>query len=274
MTARPLSEADVKWLKDYAAEVEHVFGADFSEAEGRFADAQKLIGRFRSSIQGVLDNGRSKFHAVDEAHNELCIASALLANRNPRFVSLEYEPVLSGTGQSIDFRATTDDGTIVYVEVKTIKPAARDRWDQFERVRKQGLFPLNVEVAIQKEWLGGELWHSMFAARSRMLEYALELEGKISAAGLTGEKTIIILALCGEGFHWHQDELEDLVSYCREGKHRPDDPFSKMELNYIAENSVALQRTLSRFACMRRPQGEIRPKRVNWNVQAPALPAF
>src|SRR4029077_12119372 len=131
--------------------------------------------------------------------------------------------------QTIDFRATGDDGLIAYVDVKTIKPAPRDRWDQYEKAQEKSLFPARAHILVKKEWLGGEIWHSTFAARDRMLEYALETEKKIAEAKLTAERTLFVLALCGNGFHWHEDQLEDFVSFYHSGKHRPDDPFAKME---------------------------------------------
>ena len=51
---------------------------------------------------------------MDEAHNEICVASALLANQELRFVRLEYEPPLPGSAKTIDFRATAENGQIVY----------------------------------------------------------------------------------------------------------------------------------------------------------------
>ena len=45
-----------------------------------------------------------------------------------------------------------------------------------------------------------------------MLEYSLELEQKIAGAGLATGDTICVLALCGDGFHWHRDQLEDFVA--------------------------------------------------------------
>jgi hypothetical protein len=48
----------------------------------------------------------------------------------------------------------------------------------------------------------------MFAARARMLEYTLELEGKIRDCGPQDkEKTLFDLAPCGAGFHWHESQL-------------------------------------------------------------------
>lgn len=270
----PLDADDIAWLNDYAADVERELRKQFSAASGRFSDSEKLLGRFAAAINAVLKHGRSKFHAVDEAHNELCVAAALLANSKPKFVRLEYEPLLPGSPQSIDFRATDDDGWTVYVDTKTIKPRAKDRWEQFEETRKNGRFTPNVEIVIRKEWLGGEIWHSMFAARGRMLEYTLELEGKIAAANLPSDKTAVILMLCGEGFHWHQDDLEDFVSFYYSGRHRADDPFARMEDHEIREGNIALQRSITRFACMSRPQGDIAYRRLNWNVQPPRHPQF
>ena len=107
-----------------------------------------------------------------------------------------------------------------------------------------------------------------------MLEYALELEQKIAECAPQGRNTVFALCLCGEGFYWHQDELEDFVSFYFSGAHRLDDPFSKAELNYIEEKELILQKTISQFACMRRPQGDIHHKRLNWNVQPPSDPVF
>lgn len=173
-----------------------------------------------------------------------------------------------------DFRATADDGSTVYVDVKTIKPQAKDRWEQFEETRRQGRFTPNVEVVIKKEWLGGEIWHGLFAARGRMLEYTLELEGKIAGANLRAEKTAVILMLCGEGFHWREDDLEDFVSFYYSGTHRADDPFARMENHEVRKSGIAFQRSITRFACMNRRQGDIAYRRLNWNVLPPRYPQF
>jgi len=273
MPARELTENDLKWLEEYRTQVVDGFTPIFSEAVARFPDGQRLLRRFNEALDAVRRG--SSFRAVDEAHNELCIAKALLANPKPRFSALAYEPSLPGCAKSIDFRASSDDGFIAFVDVKTIKPDPNDRWEQFERALKEGWLPENIVLAVSKEWMGGEIWHQMFAARARMLEYTLELEGKIRDCGLKDQdKAIFILALCGAGFHWHEDELEDFVQFYRTGRHRSDDPFSKVEANYIGEKKITLERTVSRFACMRRRQGEVFHARLNWNVQPPRDPEF
>jgi len=269
-----LDADDVAWVERYAAEVERAFGPQFKEASDRFKEGQVLLDRFGTAIQAVLENGRSVFPVVDEAHNELCIAGALLANKGPRFVRREYEPPLAGSAQTIDFRATGDDGLIAYIDVKTIKPMGKDRWDHYQQILARSLFPPNVQVVVKKEWLGGEIWHSAFAARDRMLEYTLEMESKVARAQLAGDKTLFILALCGEGFHWHEDRLEDFVSFYRSGAHRPDDPFAKMEAHDMSAKRISLKKNISRFACMRRAQFDITCNRLNWNVQSPPYPSF
>ncbi|MFZ0270331.1 MAG: hypothetical protein WAL34_00650 [Acidobacteriaceae bacterium] len=264
-----LTADDIAWVKAHADEVSRTFEAEFVAACDRFPRGQLLLDRFNAAIETVLKLGRGHFTAVDEAHNEICIASALLANTRLRFIRLEYEPPLPGCAKTIDFRATADTGQIAYVDAKTIKPQAADRWDQFEKATKEGWIADNVHVVVAQEWLGGEIWHAWFAARARMLEYTLELEQKIAAANLAGENKLFVLALCGDGFGWQQDGLEDFVSFYYSSVHRADDAFSKAELKYISDRRITLNRTISQFAYMKRPQSQIRQTRLNWNVKPP-----
>jgi hypothetical protein len=249
-----LTPDDITWAKAHTEQVTQAFGPDFAAASDRFTQGQVLLDRFNAAIETVLKNGKGHFSAVDEAHNEICIASALLGNTRLRFIRLEYEPPLRGCAKTIDFRATADTGQIAYVDVKTIKPQAADRWDQFEKATKEGWIADNVNVAIAEEWLVGETWHAWFAARARMLEYTLELERKIADAKLAGENKLLVLALCSDGFRWQQDGLEDFVSFYYNGVHRSDDAFSKAELKYISDKKMTLNRTISQFAYMKRPQ--------------------
>jgi hypothetical protein len=272
-TDQPMRDDEIEWLSDYADEVLETFHTRFESASGRFKTPQPLLDRFTSAVDAVKANGWSLFRAVDEAHNELCIASAILENTEPHFTFLEYEPPIHGCAKSIDFLAISSE-LKVYVDVKTIKPVATDRWEQFEKAQAEGWLPGNVNIMLEKKWLGGELWHNKFAARSRMLEYSLELEQKIAEGNLPEGNTLFVLALCGEGFYWRQDELEDFVSYYFSGAHRGDDPFSKAEARYIQEKNIAIAQTISRFACMQRLQWDILQKRLNWNVHPPRDPHF
>ena len=115
---------------------------------------------------------------------------------------------------------------------------------------KEGWFPENVNVLLSKDWLGGKLWHYKFASRGRMLEYTLELEQKIIECRLASENTRFVLALCGEGFYWHKDQLEDFVEFYFTGRHRPDDALSNAETRSLTKKGITLSRSISLFACM------------------------
>ncbi len=273
-TETKLTPEDAEWIQQYGKDVTNAFEGLFESEKSRFKEGSKLLDRFKASIKDVLDNGWGRFRTVDESHNELCVAESLLKNPNPTFVTVEYEPPLSGCEKTIDFRAVTADGLTLYVDVKTVKPLPKDRWDQYKKAQNKGWFPENVKLLFSKEWLGGELWHNAFAARSRFLEYTLELEQKIDECSLRGDNISFVLIFCGEGFYWHEDELEDFVAYYFSGSHRSDDPFGNAEAKYIDEKKLIVAKVIHRFACMKRPQGEIRQRCLNWNVQPPCDPSF
>jgi hypothetical protein len=135
MSSSSLTAEDIEWIEAYAAEVAEAVGREFDAASDRFKEGNLLLARFKAAIESVLKNGAGHFLAVDEAHNELCVASALLANTKLKFIRLEYEPLLRGCTKTIDFRAMADSGQIAYVDVKTIRPKDTDRWDQFEKAK-------------------------------------------------------------------------------------------------------------------------------------------
>lgn len=265
-----LAQEDADWINGYATAVAGAFTAKF-RADCRFPDWPRLMNRFAKAVSAVLKHGFPTFSAVGEAQNELCIADALLAYENPRFARLDYEPRLDGSAKSIDFRATAEEGRTLFVDVKTIQPKAKDRWDQFCEANEAKWFPDNASVVLSKSGLGGEIWHSTFAARDGMLKYTLELERKIADAGLAGrEGTSVILALCGSGFHWREAQLEDFVAFYRTGRHLGDDSLAKIESDCIEREKISLTRSIAGFACMRRCQVST-DYTLNWNVQPPTL---
>ena len=123
-------------------------------------------------------------------------------------------------------------------------------------------------------WGGGEIWHSMFAARNNMREYTCDLEAKIRECRLLDGNSHFILVLCGEGFHWRLDALEDFVVYYRNGQHRADDPFSEMERYVVEDRHIVFDQTISSFACLSRPQFAIWPHQLIWDVKPPNFPHF
>ena len=80
--------------------------------------------------------------------------------------------------------------------------------------------------------------------------------------------------LYSDGFRWHQDELEDFVAFYMTGRHRSDDLLGRMERDYMRKRWLRFSRAVHGFAWMCRPQREIRPTEINWNVQPPEDSAF
>ncbi|HYR06454.1 MAG TPA: hypothetical protein VEQ60_01720 [Longimicrobium sp.] len=81
-----------------------------------------------------------------------------------------------------------------------------------------------------------------------------------------------VLVFCGDGFRWHLDELEDFVAFYRSGYHRQDDPFSKMELQYLRERSLRRNRTIDHFAFVERSDHDVLPRRFILSVKPPREP--
>jgi len=271
-TPRSIDDADIAWLREYETAVLEHFRPRFAAHAAQFTGGDTLLTRYSDAIRQVTEQGRKLFSAVDEAHNEICVADGILADPSTANAKLLYEPALPNTDKTVDFILEEADGRLTVVDVKTIKPEARDRWSQYERAVKEKWFPKNVLFVLEREWLGGELWHTAFTSRARFLEYAMELEGKLAAAAFGEMAHRRILMLCGEGFHWRQDELEDFVHLYRSGAHRADDPFALAEVRHIETNGIAIARTISSFGCLDRRQGDVAARRINWHVQPPPPP--
>jgi|SRR5579863_788037 len=132
------------WLRDRVDKVVNEFATAF-HADGRFPEWQRLVDRFAKTANVASPPDFEKLAAVEAAQNELCIAYALLQRSDPRVDRVEYEPPLDGCEQSIDFRAT-GNGLTLYVDVKTIQPQFKDRWDQFKKANTEKWFPENTVV--------------------------------------------------------------------------------------------------------------------------------
>jgi len=263
VSPEPLSSEMAKALQAYEEEVVSTFEPALSE-DGRLDQPHTLIDRFREAVRAMLKTGPSSFGSVQGAHNELCIARVLLQYR---FSEIHYEPPLEGTEKTIDFRASGD--ATVFIDVKTIRPDAKDAWDKFQEAVRKGFLPENLKMSLSQKWLGGEIWHDMFAARTRFAEHTSELEEKIESGRLSQE-TPVVLVLCSDGFRWHEDQLEDFVAFYRSGSHLPGDPFSKMELYDMKARGVSFNGTIASFAYMERRSLEVNHRRLNWDVRPPA----
>lgn len=269
---RVFTDDDAHWVRGYVDEVDNVLRARIAPQRVRFADSERLFQRLLDARDAVLQHGWAQFAAIDEAHNEICVAIGILEMRDPSVTRLQYEPSLEGTARSIDFVAEYAGSPSCYIDVKTIAPRSRDRWEQYARAQDDGWLPEHATVTLLKEWLGGELWHNRVAARSRMLEYTVQLEEKLTAARLSAPSDCVLLVLCSNGFHWHQDELEDFAAFYFSGTHRSDDPLAKMELMHLQQKAVRISRCVRHFAYLERSSGAALPTRLNWHVVAPPMP--
>lgn len=271
MTTRPFTTEDRAWVSARIAEVRQHFSALFGANNARFPSGPRLLAKYQQAADDILVHGWSQFDKLIDFHNELALGELLLNCQEPRIRSVEYEAPLPATPKTIDFALVAENGSRIYVDVKTVRPKMVGRWPKYEEAISQGLLTPGTDVELRQGWLGGELWHLMVSSRSRFLEHALDLEGKIrEAGGLAGTK--VILALFSSGFHWHLDELEDFVVYYQSGSHASFDPFGKMEAHHMAKEGLQLDRTISQFAFFKRAPESMSIDSGTWHVQPPRLP--
>lgn len=256
----------------HAVTVEQHFHALFLSHAPRLSGIESCFDRFRSSVETLrVQPTGAALAAVDECHNELCVAEELLLCSDHPFSLIEYEPALPWGDQRIDFRATNDRATW-FVEVKTVHPELKDRWEHYERMVGAGHITDNVTIHFERQWMGGELWHNKFSARARMLEHTRKLEERIVAGQVDSPKHGFVLALFSDGFAWHEDELEDFVAFYRTGRHRLDDGLAKMEQHAMQTKRHSLAGRISAFGYFSRPAFELSPVERNWDVKAPRQP--
>jgi len=269
---RPFTEENRMWVESYCSMLRQELGPRLLAHSAVFSDGRRLLDRLLSARDAVCSTGWSEWHTLDEVHNEICVALAVLTSTRQELESLQYEPLLLWTTRTIDFLVTAHNGQRYYIDVKTIGPERRDRWEQYAKAQQEGWLPSQVTVTLQKEWLGGEIWHDMMASRARMLEYTLELEEKVRTAAIDTSTDGLVMLFCSNGYHWHQDELEDFVAFYVEGKHRCDDPLANMEQHHIGQQKLELPRLVRTFAYMERQSGTTYPRKLNWHVVAPSFP--
>jgi hypothetical protein len=236
----------------------------------RFPDSDKLITHYNDAVSGVLKYGAQRLRAFHEAHNELCTAIAILDDTSePKVIKLQYEPKIQNCDKRFDFHVAMHDGPDKYIEVKTIHPTPQDDWEKYQAALQNQRFPNDVHLILEHEWLGGELYHNAYASRTKMMDYALEMEERIEACLTEVRDKMTFLVLFTDGFHWHLDELEDFIFFYFNGVHFQGDPFSCMEDFIIEEEQITFKKTINYFAYFRRPRTELKPNRVVWRVPLP-----
>lgn len=83
------------------------------------------------------------------------------------------------------------------------------------------------------------------------MEYAREFEPKLADAN-RAQPGRGVLIFCGAGWSWRLSELEDFADFYRTGRHRPDDPFGRMEAEGLKEDGTDLMRNIGAFGFMKR----------------------
>jgi len=268
-----LSKESEQLFKEFVEKTKKHLIACAIANKDRFPDSERFLARYHDAVSRVLTQGVQRLRDFHEAHNELCTATAILEDKSePKVTRLQYEPAIDGCDKRFDFLAAMSEGPVRYIEVKTIHPMTQDDWDKYQSALKNKRFPKDTHLILENEWLGGELYHNAYAARSKMLDYALAVEEKIEAClSNVGEK-ITFLVLFTNGFHWHLDELEDFVFFYLKGAHFPGDPFANMEEFAVREKKIHFRRSIDHFAFFRRPKTEMKPNKVVWSVTAPCMP--
>jgi hypothetical protein len=246
-------------IESFLADAEHRLCEPLTASRLRFRSCDRLLDRYRACVALLRERGVDAQAQYQTAHNELCIALELLRDRGhgSGVSELEYELPSVLTAKRIDFQGTLRSGQRVAVEVKSIRPAEQDDWQKFLRDQDEGRIANCVDLAIDREFGGGEIYHAMRASRSTMLEDALEFEAAIAATWPDGNRPLCVLAICGTPLGCRKDWVEDFADFYRHGRHRTDDPFAEMERHHLQVKTVSLARTIDHFAYLRRSWGVV-----------------
>lgn len=256
------------FFQEFIAEIEKDLCTALESNAARFPSHKILLSRFEEASKRLLGEGLKHLSQFIEFHNELCVAAILL--KEPTCEQLDYEPEIDACKKRFDFCLRLASRKPKWVEVKTIHPSTKDDWKKYEQdsyLRRFG----GVELIMEKEWLGGELYHKAYASRSKILEYVMQTENKIESCLRGKKEENTFLLFFSNGFDWSIGSLEDFVFFYRYDKHLPEDTFGFMEEHNVKEKGIILQRNIDFFAFMERPFAEIWPSRGIWNVR-PSVP--
>ena len=207
------------------------------------------------------------FHKVV---NELCIARLILDDN--KVESASYEPQLERTAQTIDFLVClVGSDTRIFYDVKTIQPEGRDKWDSYEKAKNSGWFTSNTHLALEREGMGGAIFHDLQASRQKFIDYTLELEEKIRPLS-NCERTYFRPIFCGDGFQWRCDHLEDFADCYFFGHSRADDTLGAMQTHYMEEKGLNFDRSIHGFCYFERKRSSTAVAAFKCDVHGPMFP--
>lgn len=225
--------------------------------------------QFEEAVASCRTDPNGDDRQITEKVNELAVAKVLLDDKTMIW-PISYEPNILPDGRKIDFVVDRGDDNL-YVEVKTVRPRTVDTdetWQKFVQRKKH--HPQNVNVIVEKDWMGGAIYGNMFASRAHFLEYARDFETRLGAAKAV-KPGPGVLVFCGTGFAWHKSNLEDFADFYLAGTHRNDDAFARMEQHYIKEKKINLLRNIDHFAYLRRHIEVPQMEEFHFPIRGPRL---
>ena len=211
---------------------------------GKFLGREKLVARFEDQVARWQTN--EDFAQILETINEIAAAVAIL-NSTEDIIELAYEPRLSQTSQTIDFRISFASGRRCWIDVKTVSPRWLDddaSWQRFERLAAD--FPANARLVVDRSLAGAAISGQEIKARWTFIRRTQEVEAK-EALLSPDEKAPVCLLLCSNGAV-RKDGLEDFADFYRTGCFRPDDWSRNAVARYLTDENIVFNRTLAGFS--------------------------
>lgn len=236
-------------------------------ADRRFPSSSQLVARFEASVERWR-KGMTIRPLINDA-NELAAAAALLDKLKAND-QLDYEPRLSGTPKSIDFRVVGADGARGWIDMKTVAPGWQDDragWERIVKIAEE--FPDTAKLIVHEKWGGAAIGGQLVKARWSFVQRTVELEQKIALL-TESERGLVRLLLCSEG-SWREDDLEDFADFYRTGKFRPDDWAQNAIARYMAERKIEFAHTISGFCYLERRHDEVGARKLVMDVKGPLL---
>ncbi len=256
-------------IEEHIAAVEAAYAPLITGENSQLDGGAKLWGQFTDAVASYRKRGGTTFAAVYERINELAIARILLEDSSLMSCRILYEPKITADDRRIDFVVPDADASILYIEVRTVRPTAKDteqNWHKYEERLER--HTANVKYVVEQEWMGAAIYGNSFSARSKFMEYVCDFEPRLANANMV-QPGRGLLVFCGTGMEWDRSKLEDFADFYRTGKHRQDDPFAAMEAEALRDCGKPLQRNVAAFGFLKRRMVSTTGQEWTANVRGP-----
>ncbi|MGB6325878.1 MAG: hypothetical protein WBG11_08910 [Methylocella sp.] len=260
-----------EWIEQHIAAVEAHYELLITGSDSRLEGGGKLWGQFTNAVKSYRERDKAEFSAVIERVNELAVARILLGDPTLTGRKILYEPQIAADDhRKIDFVVPDVEDGSLYIEVKTVRPIAKDpeqKWKQYEKCKQN--HTENVSYIVGKERLGAQIYGNSFSARTKFMDYTRKFEPRLAEA-VKVQPGRSVLVFCGTGWEWHRSELEDFADFYLTGRYRQDDPFATMEAHEaFTKGSIAVQRNIVAFGFVKRPIDSITEEEWIADVRGP-----